>query len=919
MRRMICNPFGSRVGIPRCAGGAWGMSVLMGLRRVVCLRGWILVASAVARLALLSTFCAAAGMAQTQPQPPAFRLPGTAAPVRYAVKLTVAPDQDTFTGSVDIELNFKESTSVLWLNADQLTVKSASLTVGGQTLAAKIITEPKDLVGFSWDKPVGRGPAKFHADYEGIISRKDMQGIFQVKDGDQWYVYSQFENISARQAFPCFDEPGYKVPWQLTLNVPKADGAFSNTPVISEKDRGDGMKTLEFAETKPLPSYLVAIAVGPMDIVPAGHAGAKNTEVRIIVPHGHAREAQYAAATTPDIVNLLEKYFGIPYPYEKLDEVAIPLASYAMEHPGLVTYGSGFFLMDPKETTVGVKITATSVMAHELAHQWFGDLVTTAWWDDIWLNEGFASWMANKISSEYRPEWKMGIRELNSYQGAMETDELVSSRKVRQPILSDDDIANAFDGITYNKGSALLNMFETYLGPAKFQEGIRRYLKKYAWGNATSAEFLDVLGNGDPGIARAFSSFLDQAGVPLVRMKLQCANGTPKLQVTQERFLPRGSQGSADQVWDIPLCVRYAARTGDARACKLVTQKSDSVELAQTASCPAWSYGNAGEAGYYRVLYPDGMLNMLLKDEKTLSLMERVGLIGNIAALTGGYMPLGEAMALAPKFAHDRERPVVTKTLSIVSGLDDHLVIDSLKPAYRRYLSDLFRPRAMELGWTAKPGEDDDTRQLRPVLFGVLADQVEDPEFIAAAQKLALAWLDNHNAVTPDMTGVVLGAAARHGDRALFDRFHAQAKKEADETTRGELLSAMGVFRDPEIAKSALSLVLTDEFDPRETLPLLFGPTIWPGTRDLAYDFVKQNWDALIARFPTDTGAILPYVAYNYCDNQHRSDAEAFFQSRSTKYSGGPRNLSQVLETIGVCAAGKTANQSSVTSFLKAY
>ncbi|HEY6842245.1 MAG TPA: M1 family metallopeptidase, partial [Chthoniobacterales bacterium] len=534
-----------------------------------------------------------------QNQPPAFRLPTSIVPVRYSVELTVIPDKDTFTGTVDIDLNYKEESSVLWLNAEKLKVKSATLSKEGKVFPAKIISEPKDLIGFSFDSTISAGPAKFHAEYEGEISRKDMQGIFQVKDGDHWYIYSQFENIAARQAFPCFDEPSFKVPWQLTLHVPNDDDAFSNTPVLSEKNGTDGLKTVQFAQTKPLPSYLVALAVGPMDIIPAGHAGANNTEIRIITPKGHIPEAKYTAADTPDIVNLLEKYFGIPYPYEKLDEVAIPLAGYAMEHPGLVTYGSGIILAKPEEMTQQWKTLSTSVIAHELAHQWFGDLVTTAWWDDIWLNEGFASWMANKIVNQYRPEWKMGLNELNSYQDAMTTDALVSSRKVRQPILSDDDIANAFDDITYNKGSALLNMFESYVGPEKFQERIRQYLHKYAWSNATSAQFLESIGGGDQAIGRAFSTFLDQPGVPLVTVRIQCGTGKSKLQLSQERFLPHGSQGSSKQTWSIPICLRYPMGSESRRSCTLITETAAAVDLAEAASCPAWVYANADAAGYY--------------------------------------------------------------------------------------------------------------------------------------------------------------------------------------------------------------------------------------------------------------------------------------------------------------------------------
>ena len=856
-------------------------------------------------------------------QPPKFRLPTTAAPQHYSLSLTVAPDHDTFTGAVDIDLNFKDASSVLWLNADKLTVSDATLTVNGQTISAKVLPQPKDLVGFSFEHPVGPGPAKLHVNYQGEISRKDMEGIFQVKDGDHWYIYSQFENISARRAFPCFDEPGYKVPWQVTLNVPSEDGAFSNTPQLSETPGSSGMKTVKFAETKPLPSYLVAIAVGPFDIVEAGHAGAKNTAIRIIVPRGRGAEAKYVAATTPDIVNLLEKYFAIPYPYEKLDEVAIPLAGYAMEHPGLVTYGAGFFLMKSDEETLDKKHTITSVMAHELAHQWFGDLVTTAWWEDIWLNEGFASWMANKIVNEYRPEWKMNIDELDSYQQAMDTDALVSSRKVRQEILSDDDIANAFDGITYSKGSSLLNMFESYMGREKFREGVQAYLKKYSWGNATSADFLASIGGGDPAIAKAFSTFLDQPGVPLVKAHLSCSGGSPELQLSQQRFLPRGSSGSADQLWDIPVCVRYPTgdnnKNKDGRQCTLVTAKTATLRLDEAKGCPAWTYDNANSAGYYRVLYDGDMLASISKDEKALALTERVGLVGDIAALTNGYMPLGEAMALAPKFAHDPNREVVTKTLNAVGSLDEHLVPEALMPKYRRYLSDMFLARAEQLGWKDKPGEDDDTRLLRPAIVGAVAIHAENPAMIEQAKKLAWAWLDDRKSVDTDMLANVMITAARHGDRALFDRMHEQAKKETDETARATLLAAMGAFRDPTILKTAHAIVLTDEFQPRESMNIFFATSSFPDTRELGYEFVKQNWDALIAKLPTDFGAVLPYAAVGFCDTQHRTDAEAFFKDRVTKVVGAPRNLAQVLESISLCAANKEANEPSVVEFLTKY
>ena len=861
--------------------------------------------------------------ADESPAPPKLRLPAdVVGPVRYRVDLTAIPDQDTFTGAIDIDLQFAKVTSLLWLNGEKLTVKEVTLTAGGKKLAAKVIAEPKDYIGFDFGQPVGPGPATLHVAYQGEVSRKDQQGIFQMKDGDRWYIYTQFEQLWARRAFPCFDEPGYKVPWQLTLHVKKDQVALSNAPVVSETDTDNGMKTVKFAETKPLPSYLVAFAVGDLELVDAGRAGKKNTRIRIVVPHGRSAEAKYAAETTPAIVNLFEGYFGIPYPYDKLDEVAIPLAGYAMEHPGLVTFGASIIIEKPDQDTLERQRGWVSVASHELAHQWFGDLVTTAWWDDIWLNEGFASWMANKIVNKYHPEWKSNISVLNGYQGAMDNDALVSARQVRQPIESNDDIANAFDGITYNKGSALLNMFESYMGPEKFREGVRRYVLKYEWKNATSAEFLAALAGENSSITLAFSNFLDQPGVPLVTAQLECQGGAAQLDLSQQRFFPLGSTGTANQLWKIPICVRYPAGTGEARQCILLEQTSAELQLSKAKSCPGWVEANADADGYYRVLYQGDLLSNLLKDDaRVLSLSEKVSIIDDISALTGnGKIPLAKALALAPTFAVDSARQVVTKTMEITTALQDrYLVPDNLLPRYRQFLLDLYGGRARSLGWKANPAESDDTRLLRPRILGVVANEADDPEAIAQAKNLALAWLDDHKAVAPDMVEVVLTTAARHGDRELFDHMRAAAKQEKDENFRGDLLFSLGLFPDPEIIKLAMPIVLTDEFDNRESLGILFGVSQLPKTRDLAYDFIKQNWDALVAKLPTDTGSFVPFAAAGYCDTAHRQDVETFFQGRSTKYTGGPRILTQVLEGIDLCVAYKKAQEPSATEFLQQY
>lgn len=860
--------------------------------------------------------------ADDSPPPPKLRLPADeATPVRYRLDLTAIPDQDTFTGTVEIDLRFAKSTPLLWINAQKITVKEATLTVGSEKIEARVVAQTDEYIGFSFAHPVGPGEATLRVSYQGEVSRKEGRGIFERKDGDRWYIYTQFEDTDARRAFPCFDEPGYKVPWQLTLHTKKGLAAISNTPIASESETSDGMKTVIFAETKPLPSYLVAFSMGDFEFVDAAKAGKNHIPVRIVVPRGRTAEAKYSADTTPAIVGLLEKYFAFPYPYDKLDQVAVPLFGGAMENAGQVTYGVALILAKPGQDTPQWQREWVWVAAHELAHQWSGDLVTTAWWDDIWLNEGFANWIADKIVFEYHPEWGWNVGVVNSTQGAMDNDGLVSARRVRQPIESADDIANAFDSITYDKGDALLSMFEAYIGPERFRERVRSYLEKYSYKSATSAEFLAAVAGNDPAIASAFSTFLDQPGVPLISVKVDCGGKAVNVELSQQRFLPLGSPGAAPQVWKVPVCLRYPAGGHDERQCVLLERADRQVTLAHAKSCPAWVEANADADGYYRVLYDTGVLDNLLKDDaRVLSGREKVAVIGDMSALTGsGKLSLGTALSLMPSLARDSSRRVVVKTVDITTDPKGNLVPSDLVSQHHRYLEDLYGQRARELGWKAKPGESEDDRLLRPELLDVVANQAEDPELIAQGKSLALAWLGDPKAVAPDMLASVLDTAARHGDQAFFDRLRTAAKQEKDENIQRSLLHALGLFPQPEIAQEAFSILLSEEFHPEQSITILSAAHDLHGSRDFGYEFVKRNWDALIARFPADWGAFMPFVAGNFCDAEHRHDAEAFFEGRSTKYKGGPRTLAETLEGIDVCIAYKKVQQPSLAEFLEGY
>jgi alanyl aminopeptidase len=494
---------------------------------------------------------------------------------------------------------------------------------------------------------------------------------------------------------------------------------------------------------------------------------------------------------------------------------------------------------------------------------------------------------------------------------------------VRQPVGSLSDFANAFGQITYQKGAALLRMFESYIGPEQFRERIRWYLTRYAWKNATSAEFLRVMAAGDPAVVQAFSSFLDQPGVPLVSVGLKCGGGPPKLQLSQERFLSLGSTDATGHLWRIPVCVRYPAGASKVQQqCTLLDRPSSEIPLRHANGCPAWLEANSSAAGYYRVLYQDGLLDALLNDQaRPLSISEKLALVGDLSALTrNGKIKLGKALALVPALARDSNGNVVLKTLQISTGLEDHLVTPELLPAYRRYLEDLYGARAHQLGWKPRTGESDDDRMLRPAFFArqvpqpsvleVVADEAEDAELIGEAKSLALAWLADRRALDPEMVGTVIETAAQHGDRALFDRLRQAAKEEKNGRIQENLVCTLGLFPQPDTAKEAFSIALTNEFGGRSFLPLLIASR-YPDTRDLAYDFVKRNWDGI--------RALLPSIANGFCDAQHRQDAATFFTGRAANYPGGARILAQTLEQIDLCIAYKQAQQPSVSEFLQQY
>lgn len=867
-------------------------------------------------------------LAAATPAAPTLRLPDTATPLRCAVDLTVDPAQEAFQGRVQMQVKVKKATDILWLHATGLQVTEATFTPAGQKpLKAEVRTSGDNFLGLAFETPLAPGQGTLTLVYTGQASRRDTQGLFQQKDGDHWYAYTQFESTSARRAFPCFDEPQFKVPWQVTLRVPKGQMAVSNTPMKTERVEGDH-SVVTFRETKPLPSYLVAFGVGPFDVVDAGRAGRHHTPLRIVMPKGHTGEAALSAKTMGPLLDRLEAYFGIPYPYEKLDSLAIPetAAFGAMENPGLITYNRNLLLVKPEKVTLGFERSMTSVAAHEMAHQWFGDLVTMAWWNDLWLNEGFATWMSDKIVGGYKPEWHWTVEStLPSRQYAMGSDALATARSIRQPIESENDIQNAFDGITYQKGASILGMFEAAMGEAAFQKGVRAYLKAHAYGNATTSDFLQSLAKqGGAWVSPSCSTFLDVTGVPEVSVGLT-PDATGKgstLTLSQRRFLPLGSKAGANQTWQIPLDIRYQAG-GRIRHLQVTLAKpTATLHLPVPMDQVDYLLANAGMKGYFRTTYSPDLLQRLLKhDQRDLAITEQVGLMDDLAVeAREGRVPLELALNLLAR-GSKTEDPNLLGSLAGMAGLVAGPVVpDELVPQARIFLRDAFAPRARAMGLTHAQGDSDTTKQMRMTLAGLAGKGAEDPQLLDQAKTLAERWFQDRKAVAPDMVGMVLSMAALHGDAAWFDRCEAELKKTKDPREIRQLLGALGSFQDPALVTRAQALIFSPDFVPMQAIfGILFGQTQSRKTREAAYAYMKTNFDALVAKLPKEVGSNLIYLGASFSDAEHRADLEAFFRPRLAQLPGAPRVLDQVLESMSLNIANREAQQAQVVAFLKAY
>ncbi|MGZ6016196.1 MAG: M1 family metallopeptidase, partial [Phenylobacterium sp.] len=802
-------------------------------------------------LALLALSASAQAATTSAPKPKAaaaakashVALPTNVRPERYDITIRPNAAKLSFSGHEDITLDVTSATDRIVLNAADIAFQKATLTTAPKTPAgpgmaasheiramtpAVSLDKDQQTAAFAFAQPLAPGRYRLSLDFTGVIYEQ-ASGLFALDytgEGGkkQRAIFTQFENSDARRFIPCWDEPGVKAVYALKVEAPAGEMPVSNMPVARSVVLSNGDQSTQFADTPKMSSYLLFFALGDFERI---HKMVGKTDVGVIVRKGKAAQAQFALDAAVEILPFYNDYFGTPYPLPKLDFIAGPGQSQffaAMENWGAIYYFDYALLIDPKLSTEADKQNVYVDIAHEMAHQWFGDLVTMAWWDDLWLNEGFASWMEKKTTDHFHPEWKIWLQTKGGEQAAMRTDARDGTHPVITPIKDVFAAANAFDSITYEKGHAVIHMLEDYVGPDVFRAGVRNYIAHHAYGNTVTDDLWSEVDKVSPrkitGIAHDFTL---QAGVPLISANE--AGG--KLTLTQGRF-GADATSKAPRTWRTPVAVGDLGATWRT----LVTAKAPATRTVGAAVTPLL---NAGNIGYFRSRYSPALETRIVAAFPTLAAEDQLGLVYDSRALgEAGYAPLTDFLLVANQ-AQDVQDPVVLSALiGQLGAMDDNYKGLPGQAAFRAFARARLAPAFARIGWDSKPGESDNTAVLRRSLLNVLG-KFDDPGVIAEARRRFAGLLANPDSLHGAARLTVLSIVASHADAAAWDQLHALAQKSTESTDRSRLYSYLGTAHDPALADKALALALTKEPPATDAPNLISAVSIaYP---DKAYDF----------------------------------------------------------------------------------
>jgi aminopeptidase N len=836
------------------------------------------------------------------------RLPKTAIPEHYTLALTPDLKAATFAGSESIDIVLASPTKTITLNAAELTFSTVTATpaTGAPQTAIVSLDPAKEQVTFTFPAELPTGKIKLAITYQGILNN-ELRGFYLSKTEKRNYAVTQFESTDARRAIPSFDEPAFKATFDISLTVDAADTVISNTNIISDTPTAADLHTVNFATTPKMSTYLVAFLVGDFKCV-SGEAD--GTPIRACATPGQEEKGKFAVEAAEYILHYYNTYFGIKYPMPKLDMIGIPdFEAGAMENFGAITYRETDFLIDEKTASLNQKKQVASVVAHEMAHQWFGDMVTMQWWDNIWLNEGFATWMEKKPIAKWHPEWHYSQDAATELDATLDLDSKPTTHAIRATADTPSEINEMFDGISYGKGGAVLAMVEHYVGEEVFRQGVHNYLAAHLYSNATAEDFWQAqTATSKKPVDKIMESFVAQPGVPLLALNELSKS---KAQLTQSRFyLIAGSKSDSNsqQSWTIPVCFKNL----EGSSCDLLTQGKSAQTLA-TPDAPLL-FADAAGKGYYRTLYPRPIYeNILAHVEQALTPEERISLVGDEWALMqSGRGPVGDYLDLVSSLRNDPNATVVNGALDKLETIDSSIATTLERQQLSAWIRTQFSPIYKSLG-PASAAEPQDKNQLRTVLFAELG-QVDDPQVLAEAKSLTEKYLVDSSSVDPNLIHAALNIAASHGDAALYEKVLTASDHATDPAIKTTLLFLTASFKDPALVKRTLDMVAAGKVRNQDSWILIARLMGSGQTREQSWDYLKQNWDKISAQLTTSSGARVVSATSSFCSAEKRDDVLSFFTAH--KVIATERTLKQSADSIDGCIQLHNAQEPNLKNWL---
>jgi len=866
---------------------------------------------------MLSRFASALSFVALVSAPAAAqRLPTTVTPSHYDLSFAVDLAHARFEGTETIAVDLAEPATTVVLNAFQIDFHDVTIRAGGAGQRATVALDPQaQTATFTVPRPIARGPAEIHVTYTGRLN-DELRGFYLSKGKGRNYAVTQFESTDARRAFPSFDEPVYKATFAVKVTADRGDTVIANGRMLSDTPGpGPSQHTMTFATTPKMSSYLVAMAVGDFQCL---DGGADGIPIRICSTPDKKELGRIALQSAEHILSFYDRYYAIKYPFGKLDVVAVPdFAAGAMENTAAIFYRESDLLADSEGASVATRKNIASVLAHEMAHMWFGDLVTMRWWDDVWLNEGFATWMANHPLASWKPDWNIPVDEELENQTALNLDSLAATRPIHAAVETPGQIEEAFDAIAYQKGAAVLRMIESYVGADTFRAGVNAYLKAHAWGNATSQDFWTAIAqaSGKP-VDAIMPTFVNQPGVPLLRAALSCAGGKSEITLTQQRFsLDPSHAATSGDTWRIPVCATIGGAGG--RVCDVMTGPTMTLTL-PTSTCAPWAFANAGGQGYYRTAYPPETLRAMAPHvETSLSAPERLSLVEDAWALMrAGEQQASDYLTLVSGFGREPSSGVLGTVTARLGFIHQYLTDDTTRPRFEAFVRTLLRPSFDALGFAAGSQDSDDRRSLRAVVILALGSLGQDRDVVGQSRAALDRALAGGTPLDPTLAGAIVNVAASHGDEKLYDELAAAADRAASPDEHYRYLYALTDFEQPALIDRSLDYALSPKLRSQDTALFLASLLGHPAARARTWAFTKAHWEALAPKITIALGDVNFVSGLGaFCDAGARDDIQSFFAARTLP--AATRTLKQTVERIDNCTGLRERQRATVAGWLK--